>query len=209
SYNAIADLGDDDNDGMTNFWEGVYGFDKDDPGDAFLDADSDGLNNFGEFNAGTDPYDSDSDNDTLIDGTEVTIGSNPLNGDSDGDGLGDAAEITANPYVTNPSLVDTDSDGLDDSVELMIGTDPTDQNSIGTNLVITEFMASNGFSLDDEDGDSSDWIEILNPTGSAIDLSGMALTDDASQPQKWTFPAGVTLPAGEFLVVLPPIRTAP
>ena len=201
SYNAIADLGDDDNDGMTNFWEGVYGFDKDDPGDAFLDADLDGLNNLGEFNAGTDPYDSDSDNDTLIDGTEVTIGSNPLNGDSDGDGLGDAAEITANPYVTNPSLVDTDSDGLDDSVELMIGTDPTDQNSIGTNLVITEFMASNGFSLDDEDGDSSDWIEILNPTGSAIDLSGMALTDDASQPQKWTFPAGVTLPAGEFLVV--------
>ena len=38
--------------------------------------------------------------------------------------------------------------------------------------MITEFMASNGFTLDDEDGDSSDWIEILNPTAAAVDLSG-------------------------------------
>ncbi len=201
SYSAIADLGDDDNDGMSNFWEGVNGFDKGDPNDAILDADSDGLNNLGEFNAGTDPNHNDSDNDTLTDGNEIAIGTDPLNGDSDDDGLGDAAEIAADPFVTSPILADTDNDGLDDPVELMIGTDPTDINSVGTGLAITEFMASNGFSLDDEDGDSSDWIEILNPTGTAIELSGMALTDDASLPQKWLFPAGVTLPAGEFLIV--------
>ncbi|MFT5411743.1 MAG: hypothetical protein ACI9NC_004479 [Verrucomicrobiales bacterium] len=201
SYEAIADQGDDDGDGMKNFWEGVNGFDKDDPNDAALDADADGLDNLGEFNAGTDPHDTDSDNDTLTDGSEIAIGSNPLKTDSDDDGLDDAAEVSADPFITSPILADTDSDGLIDPVELMIGSDPTDASSVGTILVITEFMASNGFSLDDEDGDSSDWIEILNPTGDAIDLAGMALTDDSSAPQKWQFPPGAILPAGEFLIV--------
>ena len=33
-------------------------------------------------------------------------------------------------------------------------------------LLITEFMASNSSTLNDEDGDQSDWIEIYNPGGS-------------------------------------------
>ena len=201
SFAAIADVGDDDNDGMANFWEGLHGFDKDDPSDALLDADSDGLNNLGEFNQGTDPHDSDSDSDSLTDGNEISIGSNPLNPDSDGDTLLDGDELAANPFVTSPVLGDTDTDGISDPVELMIGTDPTDASSTGTNVLITEFMASNGFTLDDEDGDSSDWIEILNPTSAAIDMSGMGLSDDPASPQKWLFPSGVILPPGEFLIV--------
>ena len=66
--------------------------------------------------------------------------------------------------------------------------------------VISEFMASNGSTLDDEDGDSPDWIEIHNPDGVAIDLAGYHLTDEAANPTKWTFPA-TTLGAGEYLVV--------
>lgn len=66
--------------------------------------------------------------------------------------------------------------------------------------VISEFMASNSATLSDEDGDFPDWIEIFNPDAQAVDLAGWHLTDDAAQPQKWTFPS-VSIPSGGYLVV--------
>ena len=36
--------------------------------------------------------------------------------------------------------------------------------------IISEFMASNLEALEDDDGDSSDWIEFYNPTGSDLSL---------------------------------------
>ncbi len=67
--------------------------------------------------------------------------------------------------------------------------------------LISEFLASNGQGLQAGDGSRPDWIEVYNPGGSAVDLSGWSLTDDASKPSKWTFPASTTLAAGGFLVV--------
>jgi hypothetical protein len=67
-------------------------------------------------------------------------------------------------------------------------------------LVISEFMADNESTLADDDGDFSDWIEIFNPTGSAVGLAGYFLTDNASNPLKWAFP-DVTIPPGAYLVV--------
>ena len=67
--------------------------------------------------------------------------------------------------------------------------------------LISEFMASNGgASLIDEDGDSSDWIEIHNPSANTALLDGYYLTDDPGDLQKWTFPA-VTLAPLNYLVV--------
>jgi len=66
--------------------------------------------------------------------------------------------------------------------------------------VINEFMASNGSTLLDEDGDSPDWIEIFNPDESAVELEGWHLTDNSSNLQKWTFPA-VTLAPNNYLIV--------
>ena len=56
-------------------------------------------------------------------------------------------------------------------------------------LTISEFMASNTQTIDDPEGKTSDWIEILNATGSAVDLAGWYLTDNPSDLTKWTFPA--------------------
>lgn len=67
-------------------------------------------------------------------------------------------------------------------------------------VVITEFMARNASTIDDEDGDSSDWIEVRNTGASSVSLFGYRLTDDAADPSKWVFP-GVNLAAGEHLVV--------
>lgn len=65
---------------------------------------------------------------------------------------------------------------------------------------ITEFMASNANGLTDDDGETSDWIELHNSGGAAIDLTGWRLTDDASEPSKWVFPP-TSLASGQYLVV--------
>lgn len=69
-----------------------------------------------------------------------------------------------------------------------------------TGPVISEFAACNKASLLDADHDSSDWIEIHNPTSTAINLSGWYLTDDMNDPVKWQFPE-VSLAPGGYLVV--------
>ncbi len=65
---------------------------------------------------------------------------------------------------------------------------------------ITEFVADNANGLDDEDGDSSDWIELENPNPYSLDLGGLHLTDAASNRTKWRFPS-LRIPPGGFLVV--------
>ena len=67
-------------------------------------------------------------------------------------------------------------------------------------LVISELMANNESTLADDDGDFSDWIEIYNPGSDEVDLTDWCLTDNATVPAKWRFPA-VTLGAREFLLV--------
>ena len=52
------------------------------------------------------------------------------------------------------------------------------------------------------DGDPSDWIEFHNSGDSGVDLTGWTLSDAVLSPAKWTFPAGTTISAGGFLVVL-------
>ena len=66
---------------------------------------------------------------------------------------------------------------------------------------INEFMAINASGITDEDGATSDWIELHNPDANAADLSGWSLTDDPAAPAKWTFPTGVSIPADGYLLV--------
>ena len=49
-----------------------------------------------------------------------------------------------------------------------------------SDLLISEFMASNSTKLFDEDGESSDWIEIFNSGTSSVNLDGYTLTDNAT-----------------------------
>lgn len=73
-------------------------------------------------------------------------------------------------------------------------------HSVFAQPVITEFMASNDETLQDDDGEYSDWLEIHNPGSEALSLANWYLTDDEDEKTKWQFPA-VTLDAGEYLVV--------
>ena len=75
-----------------------------------------------------------------------------------------------------------------------------DPNAPIPGIMISEFMADNKNTLNDEDGDSPDWIEVFNPTGATVNLKDWGLTDDAGRPMKWRFP-NVNLVSKAYLLV--------
>ncbi len=71
-------------------------------------------------------------------------------------------------------------------------------------LIINEFMADNTSTIEDPDDDAGtyeDWIEIYNPGSSDVDMGGLYLTDDLTNPTKWQVPQGVTITAGGYLLL--------
>lgn len=75
-----------------------------------------------------------------------------------------------------------------------------DPNAPQPAIAISEFMADNDETLNDENGDSSDWIELHNPTAFAVDLGGWFLSNDAQRLAKWRFPNLSLAPNGYLLV---------
>ncbi len=67
-------------------------------------------------------------------------------------------------------------------------------------LVINEVLASNTSVNVDEDGENGDWVELFNNSGTAVNLNGFGLSDDAANPLKWVFP-NVTMPANSYMLV--------
>ena len=56
------------------------------------------------------------------------------------------------------------------------------------NPVISEFMADNADTIEDEDCRSSDWLEVFNATADSVNLDGWYLTDDPAVLNKWSIP---------------------
>jgi len=98
-------------------------------------------------------------------------------------------------YLTpTPSL----SNSLGDVV---VPTEPIPASEIPDGLVINEFMANNDAAVAGPDGNYPDWIELYNGDAESVDLSGMYLSDDLSNPDAWQFPSGTVIEAGGFLIV--------
>jgi hypothetical protein len=73
-------------------------------------------------------------------------------------------------------------------------------HNVFADLRINEIMSSNLLTIKDENGDSSDWVELYNPDSVAVNLQGWALSDSASNPLKWIF-GSVSIQPGQRLVV--------
>jgi hypothetical protein len=69
------------------------------------------------------------------------------------------------------------------------------------NVVINELMSDNFSTAFDDFGESNDWIEFYNTTSSALNLSGLFLTDDVLNVTKWQFPVGSIIEPNGFLIV--------
>ncbi|HXU30407.1 MAG TPA: Ig-like domain-containing protein [Thermoanaerobaculia bacterium] len=110
--------GDSDGDGIADDLELANGLDPNDPIDALLDLDDDGLTNGREL---------------------AELGTDIRRADTDGDGLDDGEEIVAGAdgFVTDPLRADTDGDGIRDGLEVTTGTDPTDPASFDLAATLT------------------------------------------------------------------------
>lgn len=67
-------------------------------------------------------------------------------------------------------------------------------------LVLNEIMARNEGWPEPNDA-LVDWVELYNPNPTALDASGLALTDDPAQPDRFVFPAGTLVAGHGFLRV--------
>ncbi|MEO7319325.1 MAG: lamin tail domain-containing protein, partial [Chthoniobacteraceae bacterium] len=47
-----------------------------------------------------------------------------------------------------------------------------------------------------------DWVELRNLGASSVSLANWSLTDESGLPAKWKFPAGATIPANGYLIVM-------
>ena len=68
-------------------------------------------------------------------------------------------------------------------------------------VVINEYTGANYDTHTDNYGEYEDWVELYNPTSSAIDINGWYLSDRANNPTKWLIPSSFIVPANGTVVV--------
>ncbi|KAL4445750.1 hypothetical protein ABPG77_008949 [Micractinium sp. CCAP 211/92] len=84
------------------------------------------------------------------------------------------------------------------------GASPAGPGTVSSGAVlISELMTENKATIKDEDGSTPDWIELHNTGSSAVSLAGYQLVDSPtpSSADSWTFPSGVSLAPGQYLLV--------
>ena len=75
-------------------------------------------------------------------------------------------------------------------------------------IVLNEVVADNRV-LPGPDATFPDWVELWNPGETALDLSGLSLSDDFERPDRWIFPDGAVIEAqGYLLVDFDPLQAA-
>jgi len=67
-------------------------------------------------------------------------------------------------------------------------------------LVINEIMASNTKTIQDQDGEYDDWIELYNNSDATINLENYKLSDKLDALDKWTFPSATIAP-NSYLII--------
>lgn len=72
---------------------------------------------------------------------------------------------------------------------------------VAGDVVINEFLAINNFGQTDENGKHEDWIEFYNNTNSVLNLSGLYLSDDYTNPTKYTFPNNTIIQPNSFFTI--------
>ena len=164
AYDATYPILDQDKDGVPDFFELIAGTDPNNLSDAIGDVDGDALTNYEEYLLLSDPTNADTDGDSITDGYEIAYGLNPLD-------AGDAA-------------LDADNDGYTNVEEFFANTTPTD----GTDFpVASEKQVVLTWSAPTQRQDGS----VLSPSeiesykvysgSTANDLSEVADISDASQ----------------------------
>ena len=129
-----------------------------------------------------------------------------LGGDADNDGIcadDDCDDSDASIGAAQESGTAC-NDGNDATVVDIIDLDGCTCSGIVIipgDLVINELMASNEFTVVDQDGEAEDWIELYNNSAQNIDLTGYFLSQEFMDIRRWEFPNGTTIAAGGYLTI--------
>lgn len=67
-------------------------------------------------------------------------------------------------------------------------------------ILINEVLA-NARNSTNTDGTISDWAEFFNPSSGSVDLSGLSLSDQLTNPRRWVFPTGSVIAGGGYRMV--------
>lgn len=86
----------------------------------------------------------------------------------------------------------------ENGVEETVPPERLEDSAFKGKLIISEVMVKNHATLNDEDGDLPDWIELHNLTAEPIDLSGFTVSDDFDND--WLIPGGTIEAEGYFLI---------
>ncbi len=70
-----------------------------------------------------------------------------------------------------------------------------------TGVIISEVLASNDTVALGAAGATTDYVELYNSSGEAVDLSYYGLSDHLKRPRRWQFPEGTVIAAGEYMIV--------
>ena len=85
------------------------------------------------------------------------------------------------------------------------GLASSEDHLTGIPVVINELMASNSTTARDPHGQYDDWIEIHNFGDTPLNIAGMYLTDDVTEPTKWQIPtdspSDTIIPAHGYLLI--------
>lgn len=72
----------------------------------------------------------------------------------------------------------------------------------GATVLLNEVCAKNLTGITDADGNTGDWVELINVSGQDITLDGWGLSDDPDRPFRWTFPEDTVLGGGANNILL-------
>ncbi|MDB6078939.1 MAG: hypothetical protein JWO82_2686, partial [Akkermansiaceae bacterium] len=79
------------------------------------------------------------------------------------------------------------------------GPNPLNQGNLSA-IRINEVLVANE-TLTNPDSSLSGWIELYNPTTSAVDLSDISLSNNTASPRAWVAAGGTSIPSGGYLVI--------
>ncbi|MCL1061840.1 S8 family serine peptidase, partial [Shewanella benthica] len=188
---------DNDNDGIDDEWEYLYGLNPYDPDDASLDFDGDGLSNQQEYLLGLNPNLSDSDGDGIDDGVELTNGSDPLDENSF---VGSQLTLIAFDDVNNDGISDwLGYETLESSVAITL-FDGSSFANIASFELSHSFESPEVYQLGDRTGDGTQELGIFGFDSGANRYQLIIHNGETGQTLgKWNWPA--TLGEVEFVAL--------
>lgn len=136
---------------------------------------------------------------------------NIITGDVNNDGLFNINDVAMlqNYLINNGAIInwkagDLIADDKLDSFDLVCMRKLISKNDVDVyqSLMINEICSTNKNSFKDSTGAYPDWIEIYNSSDKDIALDGIGLSDGKNNKFKFTFPAGTTISAEGYVLVL-------